>query len=133
MPLGDESMYYKRRKEDKNRFLMVRKGNWFRGPYQCRKCRFVNVCGRLLRRLNVGERQTLDVLRRPNIDIFWIWDTSIVKGILGYTKETLRRARERGWLVPLTEINAWTVGDNVSMGVAIQMLEKSLCKGRNTV
>ena len=73
------------------------------------------------------------MLRRPNIDIFWIWDTSIVKGILGYTKETLRRARERGWLVPLTEINAWTVGDNVSMGVAIQMLEKSLCKGRNTV
>ena len=29
------------------------------------------------------------------------------------------------------EINAWPVRDKVGMGVSIQILEKSLCKGRN--
>ena len=31
--LGDESMYYKRRKEDENRFLIARKGDCFIAPH----------------------------------------------------------------------------------------------------
>ena len=30
-------MYYKSRKEDENRFLMEKKGDWFPPPYQCKK------------------------------------------------------------------------------------------------
>ena len=84
-PLGDESMYCKSSKEDGNRFLMTRKGELFLEPYQCEKCWFVNVCGRLPRKPSVGGRHMFDLLRRANIDIFWIWDTATVKGILGYT------------------------------------------------
>ena len=36
-PIGVESMYYKSRKEDENRFLMARKGHLFLAPYQCEK------------------------------------------------------------------------------------------------
>ena len=54
-----------------------------------------------------------------------------MKCILGYTKEIKMRAREGRRLVPLPEIYPWPVGDRVGMGVAIQILDKSLCKGRN--
>ena len=80
--------------------------------------------------MSVGERHTIDLLRRANLDIFWSQDTSTVKGILGYTKETERREREGGRLVPLPETNSWPVGYMGVMGVAIQILEKSLCTGR---
>ena len=126
-------MYYERRKEDENMFLMARKGDWFISLYQCKKCWFVNVCGRLPRKLSVGDRQTIDLLRRDNLDIFWSQDTATVKGILGYTEETKRRAREGGRLVPFTEINPWTFGYNMGMGVAIKMLEKLLDKGRDGI
>ena len=36
-----------------------------------------------------------------------------------------------GGVVLLPEINAWPVGYKVGMGVDIQILEKSLCKGKN--
>ena len=36
---------------------------------------------------NVGDRCTLNVLRRANLYIIWSRDTATVKGILGYTKE----------------------------------------------
>ena len=103
---------------------MARKEVWFIAPYQCEKCWFLNVCGRLPRRSSVGDRQALDVLRRANIDIFWSRNTATMKDILGYTKEIVSRAREGGRLVPLPEINDWPVRDNVCMGVAIQMLDK---------
>ena len=70
----------------------------------------------------VGGRQTLDVLRRSILNIFWIRDTSTVKGILGYTKEILRKSREGGRLVPLQKINPWTVGYKLGMGMDIQIL-----------
>ena len=105
---------------------MVMKGDWFLEPYQCKKCWFVNVCGKLSRRLSVGDKQTLNVLRRSNLDIFWSWDTATVKGILGYKKEIVRRSREGRRLTQLPEVNAWPVGDEVVTGVAIQMLDKYL-------
>ena len=36
-------------------------------------------------------------------------------------------------MLPLLEINPWTVRDRVGMGVALQILEKSLCKGRKII
>ena len=65
------------------------------------------------------------------MDIFWRHNTSTIYGMLGYLKELARRAREAGRSVPLPEITAWKVGDEVGMGVAIKMLDKSLSNGRN--
>ena len=107
---------------------MSRKGDWFLAPYKFKKFWFVNVYGRLPRRPSVGERETLGVLCRANIDIFWSQYTATMKGILGYKKEILRRAKEGGRLMPLTEINSWPIGDKVGMDMDIQMLESYLCK-----
>ena len=64
----------------------------------------------------------LNFFRRVNLGIFWSRETSTMKGILGYTKEIVRRAREGGRLLTLIEINDCPSRDKVGMGVAIQML-----------
>ena len=70
------------------------------------------------------------MLQKDNLAIVCSWDTANVNGILGYTKEIKSRPKEGGRLVTLPEIKPWPVGDRVGIGVAIQILEKSLCTGR---
>ena len=41
------------------------------------------------------------------------------------------RSKEEGREFPLPATTSWTVGDGVGVGVAIQMLVKSLSTGRN--
>ena len=74
--------------------------------------------------VSLTDSQTLAVLRRASLDIFWSRDNSTIHGMLGYTKELVSRAREAGRSVPLITIKDWTVGDEVGMGVAIQTLNK---------
>ena len=86
-------MYYKRRKEDENRLLITRKDDLFLAPYQCKKIWFVNICERLLMRPSVRYRQTLNMLRMANLNIFCSWYTATVKVILRCTKEKVRSER----------------------------------------
>ena len=81
--------------------------------------------------VSLTDSQTLAVLRRASLDIFWSRDNSTIHGMLGYTKELVSRAREPGRELPLPAITAWTVGDKVGIGVAIHMLEESSSNGRN--
>ena len=81
---------------------------------------------------SLADSQTLEVLRIGNLDIFWSRSTSTINGMLGYAKEMIIRSREAGKAVPLPAITYWPMGDEVRMGVVIQVLEKSLSNGRNT-
>ena len=49
--------------------------------------------------------------------------------MLVYAKELVRIARKAGRAFPLPAVTDWLVGDEVGMGVAIYMLEKSLANG----
>ena len=72
---------------------------------------------------SLEEIQTLAVLHRATLDIFWSRATSTIIVMLGYAKEMVRRVREAGRSVPLPAIKAWPVGNEVGMGVVIQMLD----------
>ena len=73
---------------------------------------------------SLTDSQSLAVLRRDNLDIFLIPETSTIHGMLGYTKYLVSRSREAGRSVPLPDITTWSVSDEVGMGVEIHMLEK---------
>ena len=126
-------MYYRRRRrrEDEIRYLVGRNVDWILAPHQCEKCWFVNLCVRFPGSGSLADSQTLEVLRRGNLDIFWSRSTSTINGMLGYAKEMIIRSREAGKAVPLPAITYWPMGDEVRMGVVIQVLEKSLSNGRN--
>ena len=64
-------MYYKSRKEGENSFFNGKEGGLVYSTLPVQKIWFVNVCGKLLRRPSVGDRHTIDVLCRSNLDIFW--------------------------------------------------------------
>ena len=79
----------------------------------------MNLCGRRPDSGGFSDSQTLAVLRRSNLDIFWSRRTSTIHGILGYAKELVRRDREAVRAVPLPAVTAWQLGDEVGMGVEI--------------
>ena len=130
-PLGDKSRYYRRRWEDESRYLAARKGYWILEPHQCEKHWFINLCGCCPDLISLADIQTLGVLHRSNLVIFWRRHTSKIHGIFGYAKELMIISREAYRADPLPAITAWPVGDEVGMGVAIQMLDKSLSNRRN--
>ncbi len=47
-------------------------------------------------------------------------------------KDVVVRSQAAGREVPLEKMEGWKVGDNSGMGLALLMLEKSVCKGRNS-
>ena len=100
-------------------------------PHQCEMFWFINLCGRCPDSGNLADSQTLAVLRRANLDIFWSRETSTIHGMLGYAKELVSRSREADRAFPLPAITACLVDDEGGMGVAIQMLEKALSNCRN--
>ena len=101
-------------------------------PLQCEKCWLVNFCGCCPDSGRLVDRQTLAVLHRSNLDIFWICDTSTIHVMLGYEKELVIRSREVVRSVLFPTITVLQVVDEGGMGVAIQKLEKSLANRRNS-
>ena len=122
-PLGDESIYYKRRGEDESIYLVARKLYWILSPHKFEKCCFVNLCGRYPEPVSLAYSQTLAVLPIPKLDIFWICDTSKIHGMLGYAKDMVEIFRETGRSASLTSITVWPVGDEAMMGVEIQIMD----------
>ena len=114
-----------------SRFLVARDGDWIFAPFQCDKCWFVNIHGRLPRENSVSDTSTLHVIRRANLDLFWSREPRTVQGIFGHVRDIINRSTRLRRSVPLERFDPWPVGDNEGMGIAILMLEKSREPGRN--
>ena len=65
------------------------------------------------------------------MDIFWIHNTSTIHVILSYAKEMVRKSMDAVRAFPLPVISDFPVGDEVEMGTALKMLEKSLSNSKN--
>ena len=87
-PFGNEYIYYRRSRKDESRYLVARKGNCILAPHQCKKYSFMILCWRCLDRGSLAYRQTLAVIHRANLYIFWNRDNSMIHGMLGYKKGT---------------------------------------------
>ncbi len=70
-------------------------------------------------------------MRRVNLDMFWSREASTVQGTVSDVRGIVNRSTASGRPVPLPLMAPWRVGDTQGMGVAMQMLEKSLAKGKN--
>ena len=123
--LEDESRFYLRKDTDKNRYMVARDGDWVLTPFQCERCWFLNVHGRLPNSLSLSDSNCLGLLRRANLDMFWSRETLTVSGVVGSLKEIIRRAHASDRPVPLDEFSPWPVHDSEGMGLALVMLEKS--------
>ena len=128
---GDESIYYKRRREDQLKYLVGRPADGAVTPFQCDECWFVNLFGRKPITSSVSDEWNLDLIRRANLDMMWSRDSKgTLSGIKGQLKYILKRAKLYGRKVTLAPFTPWPLEDKEGMGIAITMLEKSIEKGR---
>ena len=128
---GDESIYYKRRREDELKYLIARPADGVITPFQCDTCWFVNLFDRLPFPGAVADDWNLQLIRRANLDMMWSRDSKgTVGGIKGQLKDIVRRAQKYGRKVPLSPFTPWPIADDEGMGIAITMLEKSIEKGQ---
>ena len=112
-------------------FLVARPGDWILTPFQCERCWFINLYERQALD-SVSDLVVLDTLRRANLDMFWSRTTSTVKGSMSSIKDTIARCKAAGRKVALEGMEPWDIGDSSGMGTAVLMLEKSVCKGKNS-
>jgi hypothetical protein len=129
---GDESLYYRRRREDQEKFLYGRKGDWLLAPFQCNRCWFLNLRGKLPNANSYADANELRFIRRANLDMFWSRAEGTVRSSIGDLKQIVEGSISKGRMVPLVELEPWPVGDDVGMGIALLMLEKSIKPGRNS-
>ena len=129
--LGDESSYYQRRREDEQKYLGARKGDWIICSFQCDGCRFSNLFGREVVADSAADCWNLEVIRRSNLNLFWSRDSSTAGGIRGSMKELICRAKAHSQKLPLSLVMPWPVDDREGMGIAMAILEKSIKPDRN--
>ena len=128
---NDESVYFRRRGEDEQKYLVARPGEWLVTPFQCDECSwFINLHGRKPLLREYLDQQELKLIRRANFDMFWSREASTVKGIIYDIKDIVKQVNWRDRAMPLSDISPWLVGDKCGMGIALLMLEKSLEPGR---
>ena len=131
-PLSDEGVKFRRRKEDVDKYMTARDGDWLFVPFQCERCWFVNMFYlEPDREWRKKDGKLLDLIRRVNLDVFWSRERATLRNNFGNVKEQIRRWEDRYDVYPFPEFQVWNVGrDTLDMKVAISMLEKSLEPGR---
>ena len=131
--LNDESAYFKRRREDTDRFVVARDGDWFSTPFQCEVCNFRNCFGVSPVVTMMGDEYLCNLIRRANLDMFWSREATTIRSQFGRVKEIIKRqntwGRECRQLLP--PLYAHPTVDESGMTQAMMMLEKSREKGRN--
>ena len=128
---GDESLYYKRRREDELKYMVARPGDGIIAPFQCDKCWFLNMFKRRPVTSALADDWNLELIRRANLDMLWSRESKgTIGGIRGHLRYIIGRAVYYGREVPLSPMTPWPLGDNEGMGIAITMLEKSIQPGR---
>lgn len=117
---------------DKDRFLTARDGDHLVTSFQCDQYHFVNLFGRLPIPGLASDVRVLKCIRRANLDAFWSREPSTVKRVLGEAKRGLAIASALGFAHSLFRpMGPFPLQDNMGMGIAIVLLQRSLDKGKH--
>ena len=87
-------------------------------PFQCDRCWFLNLHGRLPVVTSLSDDRELALIRRANLDMLWSREASTVAQTVSSLKELVSGAKAAGRLIPLEEMTPWKIGDDEGMGIA---------------
>jgi hypothetical protein len=117
--------------EDAERFLSARDGDNLVTPFQCDVCHFVNIMGREPLVNLAQDVRLLKCIRRVNLDAFWSREPGTVRGVLDEGKRGLAIATPLGFAHSLFRPRGpFPPADNMGMGVAVVMVQRSLGRGK---
>jgi hypothetical protein len=101
-------------------------------PFQCDQCHFVNLFGCLPLPGLASDVRVLKCIRRANLDTFWSCEPATIKRVLSEAKHGLAIASSLGFAHSLFRpMGPFPMQDNMGMGIAIVLLQRSLDKGKH--
>lgn len=119
------------KEDDPDRFKLARESDHLMCPFQCDRCHFVNIQGRI-----PGERHQdtilMDAIRRANLDAFWSRESSTVKANLGEHRRVVRLSERLGIQEPYPPRGPYPERDIFGMRLACMSLLRSMDTGVNT-
>jgi len=119
-------------KEDNpNRFKLAHESDHLMCPFQCDRCHFVNIQGRVSGRRH-QDVVLLDTIWWANLDAFWLRESSTVKSNLGEYRRIRRLSQRLGIDEPYPRRGPYPEDDSFGMGLACMSLLRLMDAGVNT-
>jgi hypothetical protein len=112
------------------RFLVARQSDYLMAPFQCDLCHFRNVLGRNPDLCKPEDREILEYIRRATLDAFWARETSTVRNNAANARRILRTIGRLGLPPLLPPMGRFPLRDDMGMGGAIVVLDRSLDSGK---
>ena len=105
-------------------------GSYLLAPFQCDTCWFFNIYKTTPIPNVMEDTKALRLIRRANLDMLWCRERNTVLANYNRVKEILSKWHPFRRAIPLPEITAWKVEDQMGMGIAMMTLIKSMEKDR---
>ena len=99
-------------------------------PFQCDLCLFRTLFLRNPRK-EIGDKETLIVIRRINLDIVWAREPSTIQKNIGYLKNLIATCESSGFSPQLPALGPFPLKDDMGIAIAFSMIIQSLRPGRH--
>lgn len=116
--------------KEENRFLRARPGDMFMVPFQCDVCHFRNIQKRDPWIGDSRDEETLEYIRRANLDAFWARESSTVSKNLNVLFRAHLCFERLNLNSTVHHLGPFPLYDSFGMLPAIAVLDKSLDKGK---
>lgn len=123
------TMWGKKARRNKNKYLHARKGDNMMSPFECDRCIFHKLRQAPPDPQNVKDKLLLACIRRANLDAFWSRSSETVSSHVGQVRSMLALADLVGIRPPIPAPGPLPSFDHCGYGVAIAMLLKSRMPG----
>ena len=127
-----KSEYYRQRRDDEFKYYLARPIKIPITPFQCECCCFKNEYDIEPSYFSTSYEVALGVIWCANLDLFWSREAITGRGICDGINELVRCTRAARRRAPLEDIITWKVGEDVGMGIVMEILEKSIDPGGNS-
>jgi len=119
------------KKEDEDRFMVGRNGDFLVFPFQCDYCWFRNMEGRDYKEDSYLDNLILSYIRRVNLDGMWARSPSTVASAKSGLCKLIKSWKEIGVTVDLPQLGPWPLDDRVGFRLAMGQLRLSQNPGKN--
>jgi len=119
------------KKEDEDRFMVGRNGDFLLFPFQCDYCWFRNLEGREHNATSYLDNLILGYIRRVNLDGMWARSPSTVASVKSGLTKLINSWKEVGVTIDLPSLGPWPLDDKVGFRLAIGQLRLSQKPGKN--
>ena len=119
------------KKDDENRFMIGRNGDFLVYPFQCDYCWFRNLEKRHYNANSYLDNLILGYIRRVNLDGMWARSPSTVASTKSGLCKLIRAWKEIGATIELPPLGPWPIDDKVGFRLAMGQLRISQREGKN--